>query len=183
MHNFSSFEEIISMLTNKELIEKTRFALDLVYKKLNIDEDYLKEIPFSLLIPNSGVSLHEHTLKVVEMSVELGEEAIKLGMNINRNWLIIGALLHDIGTVFTIGKKDEKTFERTEFGLFVPQNFIAASIAFEANLPPQIIHIIATSPRDFEGKRLLAEAIIISEADYIFLELLKTRLRGAFRHG
>ena len=105
------FGELLAEMKDKALAEKVvevwaDCAKDGGWK--NFDE--LCEIPFTLLTPTDGVNLIEHTVAVTKGALGIAKAMIstykKVPFEINLDWVIAGALLHDVGKLMEIEKAD-----------------------------------------------------------------------------
>ncbi|MCD6501612.1 HDIG domain-containing protein, partial [bacterium] len=136
-------------------------------------ENEALEIPFTLLIPNTSISLIEHTKQVTEMALENAERMSKAYENyhFDRDVLIAGGILHDVGK-FLEYKYEDGAFVKTEIGKFLRHPFSGCAIAYEMGLPPAVCHCIAVHAHEGDGGWRSIEAIAIHQADFTnFLSL------------
>lgn len=108
----------------------------------------------------------EHTVSMTRIAIKLAEHFEKIyDAKINKDHLIAGALLHDIGKVFLL-KKSGNSWEHT--GLVLDHADLGASMLFAKGFPEEIIHIVAAHGGDMgqqgANPRTL-EATIVFYAD------------------
>ncbi len=135
----------------------------------------LKEIPFTLLIENTTVNLVEHTRAVTRCALEIADVLVKQYQGkvlINRDYLIAGALLHDVGKLFEY-KREGKRFVKSREGGLLRHPISGSIFAGQFDIPPEVLHIIAAHSKEGDGARMTVEAIIIHHADFVNFEALK----------
>ena len=164
---------IIDEIGDASLREKVRKTMETAIARGGWSEDEALEIPFTLLIPNTSISLIEHTKQVTEMALENAERMSKAYENyhFDRDVLIAGGILHDVGK-FLEYKYEDGTFVKTEIGKFLRHPFSGCAIAYEMGLPPAVCHCIAVHAHEGDGGWRSIEAIAIHQADFTnFLSL------------
>jgi len=139
-------------------------------------EDLLKSIPFTLLAQNVNISFIDHVRAVCRMCIAcdqvLTEIHNKNKTPINKNYLIAGALLADVGKLLEFEIKEGKS-EKSEYGRHIRHPFSGVGLAFKHGLPSEVMHIIATHSKEGKGEKRLPESIIFHHADFIDFELVK----------
>jgi putative nucleotidyltransferase with HDIG domain len=93
-------------------------------------------------------------------------------LDINRDHLLAGALLHDVGKLLEF-REEGGAFVKSELGRMLRHPFSGAALAYELGLPPAVVHVVATHAREGEGARATPEAIIIHHADFMNFEPFK----------
>lgn len=135
----------------------------------------MDRMPFTLQIENCPVSLLEHMKGVLATSLAIArtmETVYGPRVSIDRDALIAGALLHDVGKLIEYAE-EEGEFIASDTGMLVRHNIIGAQIAREAGLPIEVSHIIAYHSIDVEITRRTTEAYIVHISDYINSEVFK----------
>ncbi|MEM5766363.1 MAG: HD domain-containing protein [Candidatus Aenigmatarchaeota archaeon] len=101
--------------------------------------------------------LLKHILSVTELCIKIAESLEKnYGIPINTDYLIAGALLHDIMKVFE-WKIENKEVRHT--GILLDHSMLAVAELYYRGFPEDVIHIVAshfgesgpTPPRNFEA--------------------------------
>ncbi|MEM3759883.1 MAG: HD domain-containing protein [Candidatus Bathyarchaeia archaeon] len=135
-------------------------------------------IPFSPLIPNDSTSLINHTRTVTQMCLSVADIIEKAhGSIIDRDYLLSGAILHDIGKLIEYKKKSGKVV-KSDKGKFLRHPFIGAWLALECGLPYEVAHIIAVHSQEGDLMERSPEAIIVHHCDFIHFNLLKSFSRS-----
>ncbi|MCX5801509.1 MAG: HD domain-containing protein [Candidatus Eisenbacteria bacterium] len=140
------------------------------------DIDFL---PFTLLIPECDVSLLAHTRAVTKAAIKLGDvvaEFFSESLSINKDVLISGALVHDVGKLLEFQKK-QGFFVKSPTGALLRHPFSGVFLAERAGLPPEVIHIVAVHAHEGDGGYRSAEAIIVNHCDFALFESLKAKGR------
>lgn len=170
----SLFPEI-NLIEQEELRAKTAAVWLAALEESGWAVDDLNKIPFTLLIPKTGVSLATHVRAVTLCSLRLAEivESNYSGqVKINRDILLSGALLHDVGKLFEIKKEDEK-FVKSREGELLRHPISGAVLAARFSLPVEVVHIIAGHSKEGDSWKRTAEAVIIHHADFVNFDILK----------
>ncbi len=139
----------------------------------NIEE--IKKIPFTLVIKNINVDLIRHIRAVTNTALEIYETFKKFYdglLKINKDILIAGALLHDVGK-FLEYSKEGNTIGKSKMGKIVRHTFSGVAIAYKYEVPEEILHIIGTHSKEGDiGKRTI-ESIIINHSDFLNFDIFK----------
>ncbi len=174
-------DEILSLMPelriigDAELKEKTITVWVEAIKKGGWTADDLQRMPFTLLIEGTGVNIIEHTRAVTLCSLEIHrvlKEMYEERIDINRDYLLSGALLHDVGKLFEYRKVKEKFLKSGE-GKLLRHPISGAAFASRHGLPPEVVHIIAAHSKEGDGARATVEAVIVNHADFVNFEALK----------
>lgn len=166
----------INLIEQADLREKTKAVWVEALKESGWAVDDLAKIPFTLLIPNTEVSLAAHVRAVTVCSLRLAEiiEKNYPGLvKINRDFLVAGALLHDVGKLFEIKRGNGKYLKSRE-GELLRHPISGAALAARFSLPLEVLHIIAGHSKEGDSWKRTAEAIIIHHADFVNFDILKT---------
>lgn len=137
-------------------------------------EDLL-EMPFTLLIENTPINIIEHTRAVTLCSVQIADvllDEYKDRISINRDILLSGALLHDVGKLFEYIRKEGR-FVKSEDGKLLRHPISGAAFASKFDIPQEVLHIIAAHSKEGDGERRTVEAVIVNHADFVNFEVLK----------
>jgi putative nucleotidyltransferase with HDIG domain len=137
--------------------------------------DDLKEMPFTLLIKGTMINLIAHTRAVTQTAMNIAEvldEAYQGKVVVHKDYLLTGALLHDVGKMFEY-KKEGGAFVQSENGRLLRHPVSGAAFASRFGLPQEIIHIIAAHSKEGDGLRRTIEAIIVNHADFVNFDVLK----------
>jgi len=139
-------------------------------------EDLLRNIPFTLLAENVKITFIDHVRAVCRMCIALDEVLDDIhGFNktpVNRDYLIAGALLADVGKLLEFEIIDGQPV-KSDYGKHIRHPFSGVGLAFKHGVPSEIMHIIATHSKEGAGEKRLPESIIFHHADFVDFELVK----------
>ncbi|HPC12267.1 MAG TPA: hypothetical protein PK112_09255, partial [candidate division Zixibacteria bacterium] len=91
---------------------------------------------------------------------------------VNRDYLIAGALLADVGKLMEYEIVDGKPV-KSDYGKHLRHPFSGVGLAFRHGLPSEVMHVIATHSKEGEGEKRLPESIIFHHCDFIDFDLVK----------
>ena len=135
----------------------------------------LHAMPFTLLIKNTAVNIIEHTRAVTLCSLRIADvllEEYQDKVSINRDFLLAGGLLHDVGKLFEY-KRENGEFVKSEEGKLLRHPISGAVFAGKFNIPQEVLHIIAAHSKEGDGARHTVEAVIVNHADFVNFDALK----------
>jgi hypothetical protein len=139
-------------------------------------EDLLRNIPFTLLAENVTITFIDHVRAVCKMCIACDEVLDDIHAErktpINRDYLIAGALLADVGKLMEFEIIDGKP-QKSDYGKHIRHPFSGVGLAFKHDVPSEIMHIIATHSKEGAGEKRLPESIVFHHADFIDFELVK----------
>lgn len=141
----------------------------------NWDISDLLEMPFTLLVEQTSVNIITHTRAVTSCSLQIADvllEEYKDRVRINKDFLLSGALLHDVGKLFEY-EKENGVFKKSAAGQLLRHPISGAAFAYKFGLPQDVLHIIACHSKEGDGARKTVEAIIVNHADFVNFETLK----------
>jgi len=149
------------------------------------DKDTLCRLPFVIKeLKGCPVTLVEHVRNVTRLAVGIQEQfsiAYKEYVAVERDVVIAGALLHDVGKLIeyscTAG-----SYVYSEQGQFLRHPLAGAMLAERCGVPAKVVHIIAT--HSFEGDRSFRtpEAFIVRNADWLNFDFLSFRFPSQMNH-
>ena len=176
-------DQVIELLPEIGEIEDTRLREKvaacwreaMTYRNWTVEE--LRSIPFTLLAENVNIYFIEHVRTCAKMAVAVDkvlEEAYGIRKTpVNRDVLIAGSLLADVGKLIEFDKKPDGTVFKSDFGKNLRHPFSGVGIAFKHDLPPEVMHIIAVHSKEGAGEKRSPEAIIFHHVDFIDFDLVK----------
>ncbi len=140
----------------------------------------LDRLPFTLLIPNNPVSLLQHMRGVAQTALKIAdvmEEFYHPYYHIDRDILLCGAILHDVGKLVEF-METEKGFTKSHVGKIMRHPFSGAALAMKHGLPDEVQHIIATHAHEGDEGYRSPCSVIVHHADFINFEPLRDLLKG-----
>lgn len=139
-------------------------------------EELLRSMPFTLLAENVKITFIDHVRAVCRMCIACDKVLDEIHgprkTPVNRDYLIAGALLADVGKLCEFEIVKGKPI-KSDFGKHIRHPFSGVGLAFKHGLPSEVMHIIATHSKEGDGEKRLPESIIFHHADFIDFELVK----------
>ena len=139
-------------------------------------EELLLNMPFTLLAENVQITFISHVRAVAAMCIAcdkvLEEYHGAKRTKVNRDYLIAGALLADVGKLLEFEIVNGKPV-KSDYGKHIRHPFSGVGLAFKHGLPSEVMHVIATHSKEGAGEKRLPESIIFHHADFIDFELVK----------
>lgn len=161
-------------ISDLELREKTIKVWEAAVKKAKWQMEDLLAMPFTLLIDQTQVNLVQHTRAVTLCALKITDvlvEEYKGKVSINRDYLLSGALLHDVGKLFEY-KKEGNRFVKSKEGALLRHPISGAAFASRFEIPQEVLHIIAAHSKEGDGARKTVEAVIVNHADFVNFDAL-----------
>ena len=129
----------------------------------------IDDAPFTLLIENSG-KLTDHTKRITNLAKAVYDQRKE---KLNLNFLIAGALLHDVGKLLEYVKEQGK-YVKSELGKKFRHPVSGALLAKELGLPDEVVFIIYAHSHEGDDLKRNPEAIIVNHCDFIDFEIKKS---------
>jgi putative nucleotidyltransferase with HDIG domain len=137
----------------------------------------LKKMPFTLLIEKCPASMIDHVRAVTQSAVKITEAFNAIygrKLPVKHDYLVAGALLHDVGKLLEYERKGKK-FVKSAMGKVLRHPFSGVGIGYKHNLPPEVLHMIGTHSHEGDHGKRTVEGVIINHADFVNFESLKAR--------
>jgi len=129
----------------------------------------IDDAPFTLLIEKSG-KLTDHTKRITRLVKCIFDQRDE---KINCDFLIAGALLHDVGKLLEYEFKNGK-YVKCDYAKKFRHPVSGALLAKECGLPDAVVHIIYAHSKEGDITERSPEAIIVNHCDFIDFEIRKT---------
>lgn len=115
------------------------------------------------------ISNVEHTNQVVACALAMASAVERIqGVKVDRDTLIAGAILHDIDKLLIFHPSSGET---TQMGMNLAHTTIGAHLALKAELPLEIVHVIAAHSSNYSSTSPKSvEAVIVYHADHVVTE-------------
>jgi len=166
----------LELIENEELREKTMDVWVEAMETGGWEVADMKDIPFTLLIEDTDLTLLDHTRVVTQTAIAIADTMSSYygnRMPINRDYLISGGLLHDVGKLAEYRRLGDKIV-KSEMGKDLRHPFSGTALAYKHGIPTMICHLIAMHAKEGEGGRRNPEAWIIHYADFVNFRSLQT---------
>jgi putative nucleotidyltransferase with HDIG domain len=131
--------------------------------------DDLRQIPFTLLVPNCKVTFIQHKRCVVHIArraAEVMNEFMGHALPVDMDTVIAGAILADVGKLLEYEKVDGKATQ-SQRGAYLRHPFTGVALAIEAGVPDRVCHIIAAHADEGNLVKRSTEAYIVHHADFM----------------
>jgi len=134
----------------------------------------LFRIPFTLLIPDTDISIVEHTRAVTNLALEIADTLQRFfqKLEINRDYLLAGGILHDVGKLLEY-EHSEEGFQKSKLGKLLRHPVSGVALAGRYEIPFEVIHIIYTHSKEGDIYERSIESTIIHYSDFINFESAK----------
>jgi putative nucleotidyltransferase with HDIG domain len=133
------------------------------------------QMPFTLLIEKTEINIIQHTRAVTQCAIRIADvlrEQYRDRIQINRDYLLAGALLHDVGKLFEY-KREDGEFKKSEAGKLLRHPVSGAAFASGFDLPAEVVHIIAAHSKEGDAVTRTTEAVIVNHADFTNFDIFK----------
>jgi len=166
----------VELIQDHELKEKTIACWIDAIEYRGWTEELLRNIPFTLLAENVKITFIDHVRAVCRMCIACDEVLDEVHgdqkTKINRDYLISGALLADVGKLMEFEIDGGKP-KKSDYGKHIRHPFSGVGLAFKHDLPSEVMHVIATHSKEGAGEKRLPESIVFHHCDFIDFDLVK----------
>ncbi len=129
----------------------------------------LRQIPFTLLVPNCTVTFMEHKRCVVHIARRAAEamnEFMGHALPVDMDTVVAGAILADVGKLLEYEKADGRA-KQSQRGSYLRHPFTGVALAIEAGVPDRVCHIIAAHADEGNLVKRSTEAYVVHHADFM----------------
>jgi putative nucleotidyltransferase with HDIG domain len=140
----------------------------------NIDD--LKRMPYTLLVEDVDISFPEHVSTVCRLCMAMQDvlaEVYADRYEIDRDTLIAGALLADVGKLIEFREEDGE-YKWASMYQYLRHPFTGVGLCFKHNIPEAVMHIVATHSWEGDKFKRRPESIIFHHADFTDFDLTKS---------
>jgi len=128
----------------------------------------IERMPFTLA-KKVDLNFAQHVRSVTKVCIAVEEtfdEIYGSALSLDRDVLIAGALLHDVGKLLEMEEEDG-VFKKTAAGKLVRHPFSGVALADANGLPAEVLHVIGTHSKEGDPYKRTPEAIILHYADFM----------------
>jgi putative nucleotidyltransferase with HDIG domain len=164
------------LIENEELREKTLQTWVAAMEESGWTPDTLDEMPFTLLIDPCPASYIEHIRAVTMTAIRAAETFDEIygdRVPVDRDVLIAGGLLHDIGKLLEYENREDGVTVQTYEGKLLRHPFSGMELAARFGLPPEIQHVIGAHAGEGDKVDRTTEATLVNHADYMSFHSIK----------
>jgi len=136
----------------------------------------LRSIPFTLLAGDIDLRYIEHLRSCARQCMAIADV---LGgifgdrVPIHRDHLLAGSLLADVGKPLEFDKTPDGRVVKGDFGEQLRHPFSGVALCWKHDIPPQVMHIVATHSHEGDKVQRSIESIIFHHADFVDFDIAK----------
>ena len=164
----------IEWIEDADMRARTLATWKLAFDRSPLTPSDLTKMPFTLHVPDCTVSFMAHKRLVVHLALECAkkiDDFMGTAMPVDRDVLICGAILADVGKLLEYEKVDSE-LRQSRRGKYLRHPFTGVGLAQECGVPDAACHIIATHAGEGNLVKRSAEAFIVHHADFMTYEPL-----------
>ena len=138
--------------------------------------DDVARMPFTLLAEDVRVSFIEHVRTVCQMCIAMAKvlvESYGERVKINRDTLIAGALLADVGKLIEFERDGAGGFRFAPMYQHLRHPFTAVGLCWKHGVAPAVMHVVATHSWEGDKFKRQPESIIFHHADFTDFDLVR----------
>ena len=136
----------------------------------------LRAVKFTLLAGDIDMTFVEHLNSCAQQCIAIAdvlEKSFRCDIPIQRDYLIAGALLADVGKPLEFDKDRSGKVIQGKFGQQVRHPFTGVALAYKHGIPGEVMHIIATHSHEGDKMERSIESIIFHHADFVDFDIAK----------
>lgn len=137
--------------------------------------DELRAVPFTLLAGDIDLRYIEHLRSCAQQCMAIADVLGNVfgdRIPINRDYLLAGSLLADVGKPLEFDKVDGKLI-KGHYGDMLRHPFSGVAMCYKHGIPPEVMHIVATHSHEGEKVQRSIESIIFHHADFVDFDIAK----------
>jgi len=164
------------LIQDKELRENSLAVWVEALETGGFSVEEMKEIPFTLLADNVNITFLEHVRTVCKMCDAMADvliDAYSDRVKLNKDHLIAGALLADIGKMIEFEKQAGGELKKGHLGDMLRHPFTGVGMCFKRDIPYEVMHVIAVHSKEGDHVKRSPEAIIFHHADFTDFDLVR----------
>src|SRR5437868_15006548 len=138
--------------------------------------DELRAVKFTPLAGNIEMTFVEHLNSCARQCIAIAdvlEKSFRCDIPVQRDYLIAGALLADVGKPLEYDKDASGKVVQGTFGQQVRHPFSGVALAYKHGIPGEVMHIIATHSHEGDKMQRSIESIIFHHADFVDFDIAK----------
>jgi putative nucleotidyltransferase with HDIG domain len=138
--------------------------------------DELRAVKFTLLAGDINMTFVEHLNSCARQCIAIAhvlKKSFRCSIPVQRDHLIAGALLADVGKPLEYDKDASGKVIQGEFGQQVRHPFSGVALAYKHGIPGEVLHIIATHSHEGDRVERSIESIIFHHADFVDFDIAK----------
>jgi len=140
------------------------------------DVEELKRVKFTLLAGDIDMTFIAHLNSCVKQCIAVTDVLKQVFgeiVPINRDYLIAGALLADVGKLLEYDKDAQGNIIKGSYGEALRHPFSGVGLCYKHEIPAEVMHIVATHSHEGDKVQRSIESIIFHHADFIDFDIAK----------
>src|SRR5436309_13452414 len=136
----------------------------------------LRALKFTLLAGDIDMRFIEHLNSCARQCIAIADvlkRVFRSRIPIQRDYLIAGALLADVGKPLEYDKDASGKVVQGKFGQKVRHPFSGVALAYKHGIPGEVLHVIATHSHEGDKVERSIESIIVHHADFVDFDIAK----------
>jgi putative nucleotidyltransferase with HDIG domain len=136
----------------------------------------MKQVPFAILGDQASLTLLERVRAVCRTAVAIADSltaSYGKRLPINKDVLIAGALLADVGKFLEYERRRDGTLRKAPRSELLRHPFTGVGMCFRHGVPTEVMHVIAVHSKEGDFVRRSTEACIYHHADFTNFELVR----------
>src|SRR6516165_4842764 len=136
----------------------------------------LRAVKFTLLAGDIDMKFVEHLNSCARQCVAIVDvlkRSFRCNIPVNRDHLIAGALLADVGKPLEYDKDASGKVIQGKFGQQLRHPFSGVALAYKHGIPAEVMHMIATHSHEGDKVERSIESIIFHHADFVDFDIAK----------
>jgi len=136
----------------------------------------LRAIPFTLLAGDIDLRYVEHLRSCCKQCMAIADvlgEVFGERIPINRDHLIAGSLLADVGKPLEFDKDASGKVIKGHYGEMLRHPFSGVAMCYKHGIPAEVMHIVATHSHEGDKVQRSIESIIFHHADFVDFDIAK----------
>ena len=138
--------------------------------------DELRAVKFTLLAGDIDMRFIEHLNSCALQCIAIAdvlESAFNCNIPVNRDYLIAGSLLADVGKPLEYDKDASGKVVQGTFGQQLRHPFSGVALAYKHGIPGEVMHMIATHSHEGDKVERSIESIIFHHAEFVDFDIAK----------
>ena len=136
----------------------------------------LRAVKFTLLAGDIDMRFVEHLNSCARQCIAIADvlkRSFRCSIPIQRDYLIAGALLADVGKPLEYDKDASGKVIQGKFGQQLRHPFSGVALAYKHGIPAEVMHMIATHSHEGDKVERSIESIIFHHADFVDFDIAK----------
>lgn len=135
----------------------------------------MARMPFTLVKETTiSYALHVRAVtRIARAAYDTFQEVFGGKIPLDREVLLAGALLHDVGKLLEMEERNGK-FQKSAGGKVLRHPFSGVGLAYAEGLPKEVLHVIAVHSKEGDPSPRTPEGVIVHHADFTCFDTIKS---------